>query len=121
ERCLEDKDAQNMAVADLLATLTEFTARSIVQEYRRFLPQMPDEVLVCGGGSRNAYLRSRLAVTLDGPRVLTTDDVGLSADAKEAIAFAVLAHWYQLGIPGNLPVVTGASQGVVLGRYFSPG
>jgi anhydro-N-acetylmuramic acid kinase len=47
--------------------------------------------------------------------VLTTDEVGLSADFKEAIAFAVLAHWRNLGIPGNLPQVTGAKIEVLLG------
>jgi anhydro-N-acetylmuramic acid kinase len=56
----------------------------------------------------------------DSIPVLTTDDVGLNADAKEAIAFAVLAHWRVLGIPGNLPSATGASQAVLLGDLHTP-
>jgi anhydro-N-acetylmuramic acid kinase len=52
--------------------------------------------------------------------VLTTNEVGLNADFKEAIAFAVLAYWHQHGIPGNLPEVTGAKQAVVLGESHIP-
>ena len=74
---------------------------------------------MCGGGSRNAYLLSLISQALDGVDVLTTDQVGLNADAKEAIAFAVLAYWNQLELPGNLPSVTGASQEKILGRFFS--
>jgi anhydro-N-acetylmuramic acid kinase len=46
--------------------------------------------------------------------------VGLSADAKEAIAFAVLAYWRQRQIPGNLPTVTGANQAIPLGDMHLP-
>jgi anhydro-N-acetylmuramic acid kinase len=68
------------------------------------------------GGSRNLYLKHRLQQLLQSIPVLTTDEVGLSADFKEAIAFAVLAYWRNLGIPGNLPAATGASQEVLLGE-----
>ncbi|MCM0589624.1 MAG: anhydro-N-acetylmuramic acid kinase [Gloeotrichia echinulata CP02] len=114
-QCLEDAAAYQLSPADLLATLTELTAASIVHSYRTFLPQMPDRVLLCGGGSRNLYLKQRIQLLLASVPVLTTDEVGLSADFKEAIAFAVLAYWRQMGIPGNLPSVTGAPQEVLLG------
>jgi len=52
--------------------------------------------------------------------VITTDEVGVSADFKEAIAFAVLAYWRSLGVPGNLPQVTGAKSAVLLGDIHSP-
>ena len=77
---------------------------------------MPGQVLLCGGGSRNLYLKHRLETQLGSVAVLTTDELGLSADFKEAIAFAVLAYWRELGIPGNLPQVTGARQDVLLGE-----
>jgi anhydro-N-acetylmuramic acid kinase len=51
--------------------------------------------------------------------VLTTAEMGLNADFKEAIAFAVLAYWHYLGIPGNLPQVTGAKAAVLLGEMFN--
>ncbi|BBD64276.1 hypothetical protein NIES4072_20620 [Nostoc commune NIES-4072] len=114
--CLKDAQAYQLSAAELLATLTEFTAASIVHSYRTFLPEMPQRVLLCGGGSRNLYLKRRLELLLPSIPVLTTDEVGLSADFKEAIAFAVLAYWRHLGIPGNLPTATGAPQEVLLGE-----
>ena len=110
----------NLSTADMLATLTELTAASIADSYRRFLPQMPDEVLLCGGGSRNLYLKQRLQTLLAPVQVLTTDEAGLNGDFKEAIAFAVLAHWCVLGIPGNLPQVTGARTATKLGNLSIP-
>lgn len=116
DRCLSEATTKALSPADFLATLTEFTAVSIVHSYRQFLPKMPDRVLLCGGGSCNAYLRNRLKVHLSESEVLTTDDVGLNSQFKEAIAFAVLAYWRNLGIPGNLPSVTGAKYSTVLGE-----
>jgi anhydro-N-acetylmuramic acid kinase len=121
EACLTDAQAYQLTEADVLATLTELTAASIVRSYRQVLDTMPDQVLLCGGGSRNTYLRERIQALLgESIPVLTTDDVGLNADAKEAIAFAVLAHWRVLGIPGNLPSATGAAQAVLLGDLYTP-
>ncbi len=114
-QCLQDAERRSLSAADVLATLTELTAAAISQSYRNFLPQMPDQVLLCGGGSQNHYLKQRLQVYMDTIPVLTTDEVGVNADYKEAIAFAVLAYWRQLQIPGNLPEVTGASHAVLLG------
>jgi anhydro-N-acetylmuramic acid kinase len=116
DNCLQDTQTYELSPADVLATITELTAASIVHSYRDFLPQMPDRVLLCGGGSRNLYLKHRLELLLASVPVLTTDEVGLSATFKEAIAFAVLAYWRQLGIPGNLPTATGADQEVLLGE-----
>jgi anhydro-N-acetylmuramic acid kinase len=115
-QCLQQCQEYQLSTADVLATITELTAASIVESYRSVLQQMPDKVLLCGGGSRNLYLKNRLELLLGTVTVLTTDEVGLSAAFKEAIAFAVLAYWHQLGIPGNLPAVTGANQEVVLGE-----
>ncbi|MEH2282076.1 MAG: anhydro-N-acetylmuramic acid kinase [Nostoc sp.] len=115
-QCLKDAQAYQLNPADVLATLTELTAASIVHSYRTFLPEMPQRVLLCGGGSRNLYLKERLQLLLTSIPVCTTDEVGLNADFKEAIAFAVLAYWRHLGIPGNLPTATGAPQEVLLGE-----
>lgn len=115
-RCLEDAAAYNLNPQDILATLTELTATSINHSYRQFLPRLPDQVLLCGGGSKNLYLRQRLQQQLPKAEVLTTDDVGLNSDFKEAIAFAVLAYWRQQNVPGNVPQVTGATRAVLLGE-----
>ena len=119
-QCLEEGSAYNLTPADMLATLTELTVRSIVKSYQSYLPQMPEMVLLGGGGTRNLYLKQRLQTQLGSIQVLTTDEAGVSADFKEAIAFAVLAHWRNLGIPGNLPKVTGASSAVLLGNVYQP-
>ncbi|MBF2047562.1 MAG: anhydro-N-acetylmuramic acid kinase [Leptolyngbya sp. IPPAS B-1204] len=116
EQCCQDAAPYQLSAADLLATLTELTAASIADSYQRFLPHWPDQVLLCGGGSRNAYLKQRLQANLESTQVGTTDDFGLSADFKEAIAFAVLAYWRYWDIPGNLPEVTGARRSVLLGE-----
>jgi anhydro-N-acetylmuramic acid kinase len=115
-QCLQDCQEYQLSTTDILATITELTAASIVYSYRTFLPRMPKQVLLCGGGSRNLYLKHRLELLLKSVAVLTTDEIGLSASFKEAIAFAVLAYWRNLNIPGNLPAVTGADQEVVLGE-----
>jgi anhydro-N-acetylmuramic acid kinase len=116
DRCLQDADSYSLSSADILATLTELTAASIAHSYRSFLPQMPDQVLLCGGGSRNPYLRQRIQANLAPAAVHTTDEMGLNADFKEAISFAVLAYWRYCNIPGNLPEVTGAKRSVLLGE-----
>ncbi len=120
QQCLTDAHSYNLSPADLLATLTELTVASIVHSYRNFLPKMPDEVLLCGGGSRNMYLKQRLQAQIAPIPVLTTDVAGVSADFKEAIAFAVLAYWHQLGITGNLIQATGARQPALLGELNLP-
>ncbi len=101
---------------DIVATLTALTARSIEHAYRTFLPAYPEEVIVSGGGARNRVLMSMLTERLAPARVTTSDEYGLGSEAKEAVAFAVLAYetWHKR--PGNLPVATGARKPVVLGN-----
>jgi anhydro-N-acetylmuramic acid kinase len=118
-QCIKDAESFQLNTADFLATLTELTAASIANSYRKFLPQMPQRVFLCGGGSRNLYLKHRLQQLLATVPVSTTDEVGLSADFKEAIAFAVLAYWRHTNSPGNLPFSTGASREVLLGNVYS--
>ncbi|MGL5943891.1 MAG: anhydro-N-acetylmuramic acid kinase [Waterburya sp.] len=120
ERCWQDLEQAQLNDSDRLATLTELTVASIVHSYQQFLPTIPDEVLLCGGGSRNLYLRQRLQAELTSAQIMTTDEVGIDGKFKEAIAFAVLAYWRINGIPGNLPQVTGAKQPTLLGDIHVP-
>ena len=108
--------------ADLLATATALTARSIADAYRRFvLPTTPlDGVLLCGGGARNPTLRRMLAAELAPVPVGTVEERGIPIDAKEALAFAVLAYETAHGRPGTLPATTGTSRPAVLGS-IAPG
>ncbi|WP_165660814.1 anhydro-N-acetylmuramic acid kinase [Oceanimonas sp. MB9] len=105
------------AVADVQATLTEFTAAAIAQQVRHF---SDGELLVCGGGGHNPLLMERLAALLPGWRVATTTIAGVDMDAMEAMAFAWLAHQTLHRLPGNLPEATGASRPAVLGALHFP-
>jgi len=120
QQCLNDAAELALEPADILASLTELTAQSIAHSYQTFLPTLPDEVLLCGGGSHNPYLVERLRVHLPGVHMQTTTAAGVPADLKEALAFAVLAYWRYHAFPGNLPSVTGAQRAVVLGQLFHP-
>ncbi|MEA5521105.1 anhydro-N-acetylmuramic acid kinase [Limnoraphis robusta] len=119
EQCLIDAQSYNLSPADVLATLTELTTASIEHSYRQFLSEMPDQVLLCGGGSHNLDLKQSLQRRLNPIPVITTSEVGLDADFKEAIAFAVLAYWRLQGEVGNLPEVTGAEAAVLLGEIHT--
>ena len=118
--CLSETEARRLPPADVLATLTEFTALSIARSYRQFLSTLPDEVLLCGGGSYNQYLVQRLHLHLPNVNIQTTAMAGIPVDLKEAVAFAVLGFWRHHQFPGNLPSVTGASRAVLLGELHSP-
>lgn len=108
--------------ADLLATLTELTARTIADAYRRWLPGFGAraQVVACGGGARNPALMARLRSNLGACVVTTSDELGVDASMKEAVAFAVLAALTLRGLPGNVPSATGASRPAVLGS-ITPG
>jgi len=102
--------------ADVVATATAFTARNIARAYRKFLPAMPDEMILCGGGAHNSTLVEMLRSELADVKMLSTDDFGINVDAKEAVSFAILAWATLQGIANNVPGATGAEQSVVLGK-----
>ena len=108
----------NSRPEDLLRTATELTAGSIVGALERFVlgKIAIHRLIISGGGAHNRLLVARLAELLPNLRVHRSDEFGLDVDAKEAIAFAVLADRTMHGLPGNLPSVTGARRPVVLGK-----
>ncbi|WJH37351.1 anhydro-N-acetylmuramic acid kinase [Paenibacillus sp. CC-CFT747] len=110
------------SAADIVATATAFTAHSIARGYRDFVfPHMAvHDVIVSGGGARNRTLLQMLAELLPEQRVVTSDEFGLNADAKEAIAFALLGSHFLHGEPNNIPSATGASRPTVLGKLALP-
>ena len=116
---LKDASGLKLREEDVMATLTELTASSIATSYERFLPPV-DEVILCGGGARNSFLRARIEsalqdVNADG-RVSTSAEHGWDPQVIEAAAFALLAWlaWHKQ--PGNIPGTTGAKSGRVLGQ-----
>ena len=111
-------------VEDLLATVTDLTAYSIADAYERYvLPKYrASEIIVGGGGSYNAtllrFMKERFA--LHGVAVRTQEDLGLSSDAKEAVAFALMADCCMRGKANTLPSVTGAEHPAVMGKISQP-
>lgn len=104
------------SLVDVLTTATAFTAQTIALSLRRFAPGMPTRLVVGGGGSRNPTLLRFLQDALPEVTVQTQEDLGLDSDAKEAVAFAILANDALFGICNNAPSATGAAHGVVMGR-----
>ena len=104
------------ALVDILATATAFTAKTIELSLRRFASRMPRRLVVGGGGSRNPTLLKFLQAYLPEVTVQIQEDLGYDSDAKEAVAFAILANEALFGVCNNAPSATGADHGVVMGR-----
>jgi anhydro-N-acetylmuramic acid kinase len=107
--------ATGIPLEDLIATATECTARSVASAITT-CSQDAREVIASGGGVHNRWLMRRLRELMPDLSVSTSADFGIDPDAKEAIAFAVLAHEFVMSRPGNLPSATGARRAVLLGR-----
>jgi anhydro-N-acetylmuramic acid kinase len=108
---------------DLIATATALTAESIALAVRNFvLPDMRvDEIFASGGGTHNPTLMGMLQKAMDPIPVKESTEVGLDVDAKEAIAFAVMAYETAHCRPSNVPMATGAKRAVVLGKVTQNG
>jgi anhydro-N-acetylmuramic acid kinase len=118
------KRCGNARKEDIVATATEITARSIAESVRSLLPRSDDEpkrfhdYIVSGGGARNKTLMQSIRRELEpfGLRIRTTDEMGLLSEAKEAVAFAILAYQTWRREPSNIPSATGATKSVILGK-----
>ncbi len=117
--------------ADVVATATTLTAESILAAYRAFVwpflgQRAPlaeaTDYIAAGGGAKNATLMALVRAGLEplGVTISTTEAFGVPAEAKEAMAFALLAWLRWHGLPGNVPAATGASREVLLGRVTLP-
>jgi len=112
--------------ADIIATATALTAESVLDAYRRFVwahlgqaaPLGKVEFVIAGGGVKNATLMRMLRSGLEplGVKVRLMEELGVPAQAKEAVAFALLGWLTWNRLPGNVPAATGASRSVVLGK-----
>jgi anhydro-N-acetylmuramic acid kinase len=106
---------------DIVATAVSLTARSIADAYARFVPEPVGDVLLSGGGARNPTLAGAIAEAL-APRVVRPfADVYFDGEAKEAVAFALLAALHVAGRPGNVPSATGAAGPRILGKLTPAG
>ncbi len=116
----------NATDEDIVATATALTARSISDQFARFVPEPISQVVVSGGGSHNPALVQAIANALAEPTrsrpgnplaVLRFDELFFDGEAKEAVAFALLGYLHLTGRPGNLPSATGARGSRILGSY----
>jgi anhydro-N-acetylmuramic acid kinase len=119
----------NARACDIVATATALTARSIADAVRGLLPRHQNarrpafsEMVVSGGGVKNVKLMAILSGEMDrlGLRLRLTDELGLPAAAKEAVAFAMLAHETWRRRASNIPSATGAKRPAVLGKISYP-
>jgi len=103
---------------DLIATASEWTVASIAQNIQQYWEERHaiDRVIVGGGGVHNQYFMQRLATYFPGAEIGSSDEYGISENAKESVGFAVFARAFLEGIPGNMPGVTGAERSLVLGK-----
>lgn len=124
QRILDDRARHPISDEDLLATVTYLTAWSIFDACERFaLPVCkPAELIVGGGGSYNKTLLKDLSGLFGtrGIAVRTQEDLGFNSDAKEAVAFALMADCFVRGEANVLPSVTGASAASVMGKLSLP-
>ncbi|MEV0089537.1 anhydro-N-acetylmuramic acid kinase [Saccharopolyspora sp. NPDC050642] len=111
-----DKLPAEVGDGDLLATLTELTARTIADACRN---EQAAKVVASGGGVRNPVLLAALRRLLDAPLVVS-DDLGMPADGKEAYLTALLGFLTWHGVSGNAPGTTGANGPRLLGS-ITPG
>ncbi|MCG3138353.1 MAG: Anhydro-N-acetylmuramic acid kinase [Phycisphaerae bacterium] len=107
-----------MGKYDMIATATLLTARSIAHAYQFHLEkdQQPHEVILTGGGANNRFLVDMLRKELPEVKFTMVDELGIPAQAKECVSFAMLAAACLDQVPANLPQVTGATKQVVLGQ-----
>lgn len=108
--------------ADLMTTLTEFSALCVVRSIPMYLAANPPigEVIAAGGGVKNSFLMSRIVTLLAPIPVRGSDELGVPSDAREAMAFALFAWRAVRGIPSDLSSITGAAGPRVLGKISHP-
>lgn len=116
QKILDYGAAREISGPDLMATVTDFTAQTIRVSVERFFPTKPHKLIIGGGGSMNKTLVADIARALPGCQVMTNEDMGLDSNAKEAVAFAVLANETIFAGNNNVPTVTGAKNYVVMGK-----
>jgi anhydro-N-acetylmuramic acid kinase len=115
------KNFNRIRKEDIIATATEFTVLTIYDQFNRFLRKRLkngtlNELIVSGGGSKNKTMMDSLQRYFSPTQIITSDSLGVSSDAKEALCFAILANETITGNSSNIPSVTGARRETVLGK-----
>jgi anhydro-N-acetylmuramic acid kinase len=124
ENILSSVRSAALSKYDIVATLAEFTGRTIALNYERHLRSLPERVILTGGGAANPSVVKSIEGNLQklsaGIEVLTSEALGWPLQSIEAAAFAFLA-WLRIHRkPGNLPQTTGAGRAALLGQISEP-
>lgn len=106
----------SLSIEDRLATVADLVANSIALAYRKFCPQMPEEIIFSGGGAKNKFLLQKISEYLPQVKISTTEDYNWPLQSIEGAAFACLAAANHFGLPSNIPQSTGAKRAVSLGK-----
>ncbi len=109
------QEMRGLSQFDVVATFTEFTARSVAMNYQMHLPSAPDKIVLAGGGAANPHL-VRAIQNQFSAKVWTSDELGWPVQSIEPAAFALLAFLRHNRQPGNLPQTTGANRAVLCGQ-----
>lgn len=112
--------ATGRPLPDLIATAAALTAATVAAGINRFVRFRGGELIVSGGGLHNPVILAHLAALLPKFEVRPSADFGVDPDAKEAVAFAILAHETWRRRPSNLPSATGARHPAILGKISFP-
>lgn len=116
EALLKQADRLGVTAEDTLATATRFTAECIRRAVEDYCTPRPEWLIVGGGGSLNPTLMAHIRKVLPDCRVMVNEDLELDSNAKEAVAFAILANECLFASCNNAPAATGAAHPVVMGK-----
>ena len=114
------EEKYKLAPADMIATMTAFSARAIGDSYKKYVFPKTNikEIVLGGGGAYNQTFKRFISKEFNNEIVIKShEDFGISNKFKEAIAFAMLAYAYYYDIANNVPSCTGASRKTLLGQY----
>jgi anhydro-N-acetylmuramic acid kinase len=116
QQAQQEVNAQSISTQDLLATLSAFTAEAIIRFVKTNINGHIDQILLSGGGAKNTFIVGYLQQAFPGVEIADTSTIGINADAKEAILFALLANEALVGEP----IVIGNNPAVLMGKFSFP-
>lgn len=117
---LEAARALAASLPDVLCTATHLIAHAIGESVKRWLPPAQRRIVLSGDGVKNGFLWQRISQEFQGAELTRLDDIGVPVLGRNAAAAAILAALLLDGVPGNLPLLTGATAARLSG-HFSPG
>ena len=101
---------------DIVHTLSMITVNSIVDSYQKLMSENVDELILCGGGAFNHFIKNEISKQMKNTKVITLEELGYNSSYKEALAFIILANQTLHKKPSNVKSATGAKAYKILGQ-----